>query len=290
MHPSPLFGLLPFLFATLQAQWTYTGYDASAHVAEETILARRSSAWGIVLSVAVSAVLGYLLLMPLTWSIPSASTAEDSIRSVIKDHYPVLYTLDKNLDKPFVDAIAVIIGVAMWLCGSASITSMARTWYAFARDDGMPGSELIKRISPRYKTPVWSILITSALTVALSLYMAAFTAITSISAVMLYLAYITPVCLNFRNRRYNRGEFVTEAIAPWTLGRWSKVINMVAMAWVAVITVIFFLQANKLVLWSVIILAAVLVAYWFGWARSRFHGPTQADGEDFKRLQAVARS
>src|SRR6266566_8546432 len=67
--PSPLFALVPGLFALyaaaplaltfvlglLQAQWTYTGYDASAHVAEETVMARLNSAWGVFLSVAVSA-------------------------------------------------------------------------------------------------------------------------------------------------------------------------------------------------------------------------------------------
>jgi amino acid transporter len=68
----------------------------------------------------------------------------------------------------------------MWLCGASSITSMARMWYAFARDDGMPGSSLIKRVSPTYRTPVWSILVTSALAVVLCLYASAYFVITSI--------------------------------------------------------------------------------------------------------------
>src|SRR5438132_11998152 len=63
-----------FMFSLLQANWTYTGYDASAHVAEETIGARVSSAWGIFLSVAVSAVVGYIFLMALTLHTPNLST------------------------------------------------------------------------------------------------------------------------------------------------------------------------------------------------------------------------
>ena len=54
----------------LQANWTYTGYDASAHVAEETVGARRASAWGIFLSVAVSAVAGYIFLLAITLHLP----------------------------------------------------------------------------------------------------------------------------------------------------------------------------------------------------------------------------
>jgi amino acid transporter len=51
------------LLGLLQAQWTYTGYDASAHTAEETISARRSSANGLFMSVLVSAIVGYVLLL-----------------------------------------------------------------------------------------------------------------------------------------------------------------------------------------------------------------------------------
>ena len=61
------------MFSLLQANWTYTGYDASAHVAEETVGARVSSAWGIFLSVAVSAVVGYIFLFVLTTHLPNLS-------------------------------------------------------------------------------------------------------------------------------------------------------------------------------------------------------------------------
>ena len=60
-----------FALSLLQSQWTYTGYDASAHVAEETVFARRASAWGVFLSVAVSAVVGYIVLVALTLKMTS---------------------------------------------------------------------------------------------------------------------------------------------------------------------------------------------------------------------------
>ena len=62
--------VLAFFFSLLQANWTYTGYDASAHVAEETVGARMSSAWGVFLSVAVSAIVGYVFLLALTTHLP----------------------------------------------------------------------------------------------------------------------------------------------------------------------------------------------------------------------------
>jgi len=282
---SPLFTMFPgltdfyraapfalvFMLGLLQAQWTYTGYDASAHVAEETVMARKNSAWGVFLSVAVSAVVGYVLLMILTWCIPKGDVA-----ATANDAYPVLQIVYGNLGKFAANVIAVIIG-AMWLCGCSSITSMARMWYAFARDDGMPGSRLIKQVNGRYRTPVWSIFITSALAIVICLYAAAFYVVTSISTITLYLAYVIPIYLNWRNKRRRQGEFTTPQTAPWNLGRWGTPINVIAIAWTAFITIVFSLPPNELVLWTMLLVGVLLLIYWKAYAANHFHGPTRVD-------------
>jgi amino acid transporter len=280
--PSPLFALLPglvdlyaaapfalaFVLALLQAQWTYTGYDASAHVAEETVMARLNTAWGIFLSVAVSAVVGYVMLLIFTWCIPGGDVAKTA-----NDAYPVLHIVYSNLATVWAHTIAVVIGGAMWLCGLASITSMGRMWYAFARDDGMPGSRVLKQIHARYGTPVAATLVTSALAVLICLYAAAFSVVTSISTITLYLAYGIPIWLNRRNRSRGRGEFVTSELAPWNLGRWSPLINGIAIAWIVVLSVVFVLPPNELVLWTMALVTVGLAAYWWLGARRHFRGP-----------------
>jgi amino acid transporter len=280
--PSPLFALFPglaqtwraaplplvFVLALLQAQWTYTGYDASAHMAEETRMARLNSAWGIFLSVAVSAVVGYVLLVVLTWTIPRGDIA-----AVASDPYPVLAIADGNLSRTGANLVAVIIGGAMWLCGSSSVSSMARMWFAFARDGGMPGSRWIATVSPGTGAPVAAILATSALAVLVSLYAAAFTVLTAASTIFLYLAYGIPIFLNLRNRLRKRGEFATGQIAPWNLGRKAAFVNAVAVCWVAFLAVVFSLPPNELVLWTTLLFFLFLVAYWLFHARWHFRGP-----------------
>ncbi len=291
---SPLFGLFPglvefyhaapfvlvFLLATLQAQWTYTGYDASAHVAEETVMARLNSAWGVFLSVAISMVVGYILLLVLTWCIPNGDIA-----ATANDPYPVLYIVYNNLGSFFANLIAVIIGGAMWLCGLASITSMGRMWYAFARDDGMPGSAVIKKIHPGFRTPVWSIVITSILAVLICLYAAAYFVVTSISTIALYVAYVIPIFLNLRNKMRKSGEYTTKETAPWALGRFGPVINVIAIFWVVVISVTFVLPPNELVLWSMVSISLLLLVYWLAYSKKRFFGPTPADENVLRRLE-----
>jgi len=291
---SPLFRMFPHLadvyrtapfalvlmLGLLQAQWTYTGYDASAHVAEETVMARKNSAWGVFLSVAVSAVVGYVLLLVLTWSIPNGDVA-----TTANDAYPVLYIAYQNLSRIMGDAVAIIIGVAMWLCGLSSITSMARMWYAFARDDGMPGSGLMKQVSPRYRTPVNAILITSVLAVLICIYASAYFVVTSISVITLYLAYMFPVYLNWRNKRRGQGEYTTPETAPWNLGKWGPILNVITILWVCFLTVIFSLPPNELVLWTMVLLVVLLTAAWHLWAKDRFTGPTRSDEAALRSIE-----
>lgn len=257
---SPLFRIFPalaevyraapaallFVLALLQAQWTYTGYDASAHVAEETKMARLNSAWGIFLSVAVSAVVGYVMLMVLTWCIPNGDIA-----ATVADPYPVLYIIANNLSPFLTNLIAVIIGGAMWLCGLASVTSMGRMWYAFARDGSMPASSFLSRVNGEHRTPVNAIVVTSILSVLVCVYAAAFYVVTSISTITLYLAYVIPIYLHLRNR-------LPRALTPWSLGSFGRAINVIAVLWCAFIAVIFMLPPNELVFWTMIGVAIAL--------------------------------
>jgi amino acid transporter len=156
-----------FMLGLLQAQWTYTGYDASAHMAEETYLARMNSAWGVFLSVAVSAIVGYVALLALTNAIPPGKIAD-----TINDPYPVLYIVRNALHPFFANLIALIIAGAMWLCGLASITSMARVCFAFGRDGGLPGSRVVSQVRREWGRTVNAVVVTSFLGVLVKFYWA----------------------------------------------------------------------------------------------------------------------
>jgi amino acid transporter len=277
---------LAFVLGLLQAQWTYTGYDASAHVAEETIMARLNSAWGVFLSVAVSFVVGFIMLIILTLHIPDGlngiAATVDAANSPA-----VLYIVYSNFDNIlFGHIIAIIIGVAMWLCGLSSITSMSRMWFAFARDDGMPGSSLIKQVHPRWRTPMWSIIITCILAVLLTIYSAVYSVIVAVSTTALYLAYGIPIYLNLRNKLRGQGEYATPETAPWSLKNWGTIINVLAIAWIIFITVLFSIPPNELAGWSIITVSVFMVLYWQLDAKNRFTGPKKSAEEELRRIEA----
>jgi len=270
---------LVFTLAFLQAQWTYTGYDASAHVAEETVLARLNSAWGVFLSVAVSAIVGYIVLMALTLNIPD-------IAATASDPYPVLYIAYQGLSTFFANVVAIIVFGGMWLCGLSTVTSMSRMFFAFARDEGMPFSDAFRYIHPKLRTPVKSILITSVLAVLVCMYSAAYFVVTSISTITLYIAYNIPVFLNVRNKLMKKGTFTTKENAPWNLKSWGPVLNVIAVVYTLFIVILLVLPPNELVLWTMVAFVAILVVYWFAWAKKNFTGPKAADEAHLRQIEA----
>ena len=127
-----------FVVGLLQAQWTFTGYDASASVSEETVDPRHRVPWGIVMAVVVSSVVGYLLLMALTLAIrdiPSVLNARDAAGQPIPAVIAILTTALGTRAGGLVTALAAM---AMWFCGLSAVTWTSRVIYAFARDGGMP--------------------------------------------------------------------------------------------------------------------------------------------------------
>jgi len=290
---SPFFALFPgmvnlykfapfgfvFVLAFLQGQWTYTGYDASAHVAEETVMARLNSAWGVFLSVAVSAVVGYIVLMAFTLNI-------SDIAATAADPYPVLYIAYQGLSTYLANVVAIIVFGGMWLCGLSTVTSMSRMFFAFARDDGMPFSAAFREINPKLRTPVKSILITSVLAVLVCMYSAAYFVVTSISTITLYIAYNIPVFLNVRNKLAKKGAYTTPENAPWSLGGWGPLLNIVAVVYTVFICILFVLPPNELVFWTMLLFIVILVVYWFGYAKANFTGPKAADEKELRKIEA----
>jgi amino acid transporter len=275
--------ILAFFFSLLLANWTYTGYDASAHVAEETVGARMASAWGVFLSVAVSAVVGYIFLVALTTHLPNLgalfpadlSTGDPATYSqyYFGGGVAVIDILVYNLGTFVGGVLSAGIAIAMWFCGLASLAAAGRMLFAFSRDDGIPGSGWLKRVSTRYRTPgnaLAGVAVVAWLFTVAAFIVGTGTAIviiTAISTIFLYAAYGVVIFLGATTE-----EWRTHRV--WSLGRWSKLVAYVAVFWVLVLMVLFSFPTSGNISWPFMVGTVVLLLiYYFGYARSRFAGP-----------------
>ena len=265
-----------FVVGLLQAQWTFTGYDASASVSEETIDPRRRAPWGIVMAVVVSSGVGYLLLIALTLAItdiPSVVNARDAAGNEVP---AVIAILSRALGERAGALTAALAAVAMWFCGLSAVTWTSRVIYAFARDGGMPGAAVLKRVSAAHLTPAPAIWLSVAVAFAATISAGTYAVVTSFSVIGLYIAYIAPVYLAWRTR----GSPAEPPRGPWHLGRFGAAINLVAMIWVAFITVILAIPDHMRAGKTMVGVTLALAVWYLAIERRRFCGPAFADVHD----------
>jgi amino acid transporter len=268
--------------------YTQTGYDASAHTAEETRGAALGAAKGVWKSIFYSALLGWFILLAFLFAATDTKAVDGSGGFV-----GTIFTSAMANHLWGAKLILIIATVGQLFCGAAGLTSASRTWYAFSRDRGMPGWWLFRRLNAA-RVPLYAVLAVSAsaLVITIPAYWGtngvpwAYFAITSICTVGLYLAYILPVYLRLRQGdRFEPG--------PWTLGRHYKWVNIGAMVFVA--AVLYALDIpftstgvpwNSGWKWSslnytplVLIVGAIVAIWWVVDAKKRYTGPVRTIDE-----------
>jgi len=242
-----------FVLGLLQAQWTYTGFDGSAHIAEETVDPRYRAPWGMVTAVVVSGVFGYLLVLSLAWVIPDLHKVLNMTDAGGNSIPAVLAIVQLSIGARVGAAVLGLTVLAMWFCGLASVTSLSRMFYSLARDKGMPLWRNWERIGA-HQTPARAIWLSVSLAFVALIYSGAYSTVTSISVVGFYISYIIPVYLGWRAKQRWHSQR-----GPWHLGRWSNSINLVAMAWTVFICVIMVMPPNQRAGYTVA--AVMLVLY-----------------------------
>lgn len=258
---------LGFVNSLLLGMWTFTGFDASAHVSEETHDPERRAPWGIVSAVLVSAVAGYALLVAITLAVSDLPKAASI-------PFPALYVLRSAAGEAWGTAGMVLAILAMWFCGLSAVTSASRTLYAFARDGGLPFARFVRQVSPRFKTPHVAIAMASALPLALGLLSTRlsddeFLAVASLATTALYVSYAIPIVLGAVSR--HRGLW--RAMGPWHLGRAGVPIAWLAASWSAFVLAAFAVPHEGAFLKLLAAIAVGMGGVYFAFFRGRFTGP-----------------
>jgi len=277
------FYVLPVGF--LLTMYTVTGYDASAHISEETRGAAESAAKGVWRSVAYSAVIGWIVLLAITFAATDTKAIDEAF-----GFSPVIF--QTALGSGWAKAVLIIATVGQLFCGLACVTSASRMMYAFSRDRAVPGHRLWTRLNGG-RVPYLAVIAicVAALLITLPALKGddagvpyAFFAVVSIAVIGLYIAYIIPVFLRWR---------VGDAFVPgpWTLGKKYKWVNLAATIWVGLCVIIFSLPFSpagvpwrdefdaKYANYAPLTVGAVFLVvgiWWLVSARKTFTGPVKS--------------
>jgi len=262
-----------FLLAFTSPMWTLTGYDSAAHISEETSGAARAAPVAILLAVSGTASIGWLIYI-------AASFATASVDDLLASSLPLPFgqlILDV-LGKQAMLAIWSLIIVVQFVTGAAQAVDASRVVYAFSRDNALPGSRFWKKINSYTQTPVnalWLVITCSAICGLVGFSNAALSSLAGSSVIGLYLSYVTPIFLRIT---WGRSRFVP---GPFSLGRWTTPLGIIACSWVAFIIVLLIfpgsssLTPNEMNYAVVIIMFVVLFSstWWLFGARKWFTGP-----------------
>jgi amino acid transporter len=272
--------VLPLGF--LLTQYTITGYDASAHLSEETQGAANQAARGIWQSIFYSAIGGWVLLLSFVFAATDLATINDPNNPLGAGS--ALAVIGSALSPAWFKLVVFISMSGQLFCTTACMTSTSRMLFAFSRDGAVPGARLWARVNAD-GTPRNAVLIGAVAGVVLTLpalYKAptgapvAFYAVVSIGVIGLYAAFAIPIWY-----RYKAGDAFTPG--PWTLGAHYRWMCLVAVAEIAVTSVYFLLPfspagvpGNAAFAWAgvnytPIVVLGALLALWIGWHTSAKH-------------------
>jgi len=281
------FYVLPLGF--LLTQYTITGFDASAHLAEETQGAAHGAARGIWQSIFYSAIGGWILLLAFLFAVQDAD-------AVTAGGGGIAVIFNQALSSGWAGIVLLIASIGQFFCASACMTSTSRMLFAFSRDGAVPGAALWARLSPN-KVPVNAILISSVVAAIITLpalkevnigtdeapiiVPVAFYAVVSVAVIGLYLAFAIPIYLRWRaGDNFKQGS--------WNLGNKWRWMAPLAVAEIAIISVYFILPFTpaaqpwneafdwKFVNYAPILTGGTLLLLWIGWhlsAKKWFTGP-----------------
>ncbi len=217
----------------LHVAYTNSGFDASAHVAEETRGAIRTVPRGIFLSVLYSALFGYVMVCALVLAIPETVTPAGQTKAVngvafaASQGWGLFNWLIGQSPMPIALKAMLILGIlaANFIAGVAALASSARMLFAFARDWGLPYSDRLNDVDPEYGVPAVAIWVSAGFAILATLYGKVFLVLSSGSAVLLYVAYLIPVALAMFAEITGRWQPTRD----FSMGQASVLVSMLAL-------------------------------------------------------------
>jgi amino acid transporter len=279
-------GVLPL--SVILTQYTITGYDASAHLSEETHSAADSAAKGIWRSIFYSGIGGWVLLLAFLFAVQDEA-------GVTKGGGAVAVIFGQALSTNWAGFVLLISTAGQFFCTVACMTSTTRMLFAFSRDGAVPGAKHWSSLN-KNKVPVKGTIAAAVIAVVLTLpalvkvdiggapVPVAFFAVVSIGVVGLYVAFAIPIFLRWR---------AGDSFRPggWTLGSKYKWMCLVAVGEIVVTSIIALLPTSSLgapwykgfgwssmkyVNYTPIVVIGALFLLWAGWhlsAKKWFTGP-----------------
>ncbi|KAL8662431.1 MAG: hypothetical protein Q9202_004752 [Teloschistes flavicans] len=268
---------LSFFVGLVSGVYSFLGADSACHMAEEIQDASTVVPKTMVATTILNGVLGFAALIAILFCAGDIEAAEKSPTG-----YPFMEIFLQATHSPGgATAMSCVILALVYLATIGLIATASRMTWAFARDNGLPGSYWLAKVEPRSALPLYSIGVTVAISLLLALInigsSTAFNAIISLSVASVLASYMIPITLMLRKR------FLKEPtrFGPWRMGRWGALANIVGLVYAIIGFFFSFWPGDSKVTpvsmnWACLVFgfAVLFSSFWYLIrARQYYHGP-----------------
>jgi amino acid transporter len=210
-----------FLVGMFMSLYVIYGFDTASTLAEETRNPRREAPKAVLGSVLGAFVIGAIFLWGVLIAVPDMGEAVASFATGPQQ------VIEGVMSKAGATLYLLIVVAAIFVCCMSILTSTIRLAFGMARDDQLPFSKTLARVNPRLHTPVWACVIVGALSAVPFIQFAGAAVIAVGATASIYLSYLLGNLAVARARA--KGWPRTKA--PFSLGKWGMVVNVVAILW-----------------------------------------------------------
>jgi urea carboxylase system permease len=207
-----------FLAAMFMSLFVIYGFDTASTLSEETRDPRRAAPKAVLFSVVGAFIIGGVFLLGTLMAIPNLGTA-------VKQGWGPAQIIEANFSHSFATIYLLVVSAAIFVCCLSIMAATIRLAFGMARDNQLPFSRPLSRVSPSLHTPVWTCIAVAVLAAVPFLQFSGAGTIAIAATGMIYLSYFLGnlAILAARLRGWPKTR------APFRLGRWGIAVNIVGL-------------------------------------------------------------
>ncbi|HXZ64503.1 MAG TPA: amino acid permease [Streptosporangiaceae bacterium] len=207
-----------FLAAMFMSLFVIYGFDTASTLSEETRDPRRAAPKAVLFSVVGAFIIGGVFLLGTLVAIPNLGTA-------VKQGWGPAQIIEANFSHPFATIYLLVVSAAIFVCCLSILAATIRLSFGMARDNQLPFSKTLSRVSPTLHTPVWTCVVLAVLAAIPFIQYSGAGTIAIAATGMIYLSYFLGnlAILVARLRGWPK------TLAPFRLGGWGVVINVIGL-------------------------------------------------------------
>ena len=211
-----------FLVAMFMSLFVIYGFDTASTLSEETRDPRRAAPKAVLFSIVGAFIIGGVFLLGTLMAIPNMHAA---ITGNGGFGFGPAQIIEANFSHPFATIYLLVVSAAIFVCCLSIMAATIRLCFGMSRDNQLPLSGQLSKVSPTLHTPLWSCVAVAVLSAVPFIQFSGAGTIAIAATAMIYFAYFlgNMAILGARLKGWPK------TAAPFKLGRWGLVVNIVGL-------------------------------------------------------------